>query len=495
MPPSFVVRFRSRFLICGALFALALLPSLVMPSPLSAQCTLGWDPTAGVPGADGPVYATAVYDDGNGAALFVGGDFTTIGGVAAPTGLARFDGTTWTAVGTNVLDGGTVRALSVFESALGEGERLYIGGEFFGVGTNFIALVAAYDGTTWDTLAGGMEGSVVSAFQEFDPGTGPRLYAAGSFTTAGGNFSEGIAGWSGTTWVPIGSGAVGGTPQSLGVHDAGSGLELYIGGSFTSIAGVAATNIARTDGATIAPLDVGVNGAVRAIQSFGSNLVVGGEFTQAGITLTSFLATWDGVNWGAPIDAIPDAPVNVLLSASVDGVDQLAIGGAFVTLSGAPTSNIAFWDGSLVTPLGLGADGEVTALTEFAGPGLVPPGLYVGGGFSQVEGLAASGIARYETCLPVIDVLFERGDVNSDGGVNIADAIAHLGILFATGIPVNCEEALDVNQDGSSNIADPVYLLAFLFTANSPAPPAPFGVCGVDTDGDGLDCAFSTNGC
>ena len=125
----------------------------------------------------------------------------------------------------------------------------------------------------------------------------------------------------------------------------------------------------------------------------------------------------------------------------------------------------------------------------------MPSGLYVGGDFTQAGGAAAGRVARYETCLPVIDVLFERGDVNSDGGVNIADAIAHLGLLFAMGIPVNCNEALDVNEDGASNIADPIYLLAFLFTAGSPAPPQPFGVCGVDNDGDALDCAASTGGC
>ena len=77
MRPSFVVRFRSKLVAVGALLALGF-----FTSSLSAQCTLAWDQTAGLPGADGPIYATAVYNDGAGAALFVGGDFTNIGGVA-----------------------------------------------------------------------------------------------------------------------------------------------------------------------------------------------------------------------------------------------------------------------------------------------------------------------------------------------------------------------------------------------------------------------------
>jgi hypothetical protein len=49
----------------------------------------------GFSGTDDSVYAQAVFDDGSGEeALYVAGDFSSAGGVAA-TRIAKWDGTTW----------------------------------------------------------------------------------------------------------------------------------------------------------------------------------------------------------------------------------------------------------------------------------------------------------------------------------------------------------------------------------------------------------------
>lgn len=81
--------------------------------------------------------ALAVFDDGGGPALFVGGIFPTAGGVAAP-GLARWDGSAWTA------NGGTMTfALEVFDD--GSGSSLFAGGPTysqFGVNASGIARFA-----------------------------------------------------------------------------------------------------------------------------------------------------------------------------------------------------------------------------------------------------------------------------------------------------------------------------------------------------------------
>ncbi|MEE2889491.1 MAG: dockerin type I repeat-containing protein [Planctomycetota bacterium] len=92
-------------------------------------------------------------------------------------------------------------------------------------------------------------------------------------------------------------------------------------------------------------------------------------------------------------------------------------------------------------------------------------------------------------------VEFRRGDVNSDGARNIADAIFMLGFLFTSGPAPACDDAADVNDDGAVNIADAIYLLGFLFTGG-PDAPAPGDNCGIDpTDTDTLDCAMPTGGC
>jgi hypothetical protein len=88
--------------------------------------------------------------------------------------------------------------------------------------------------------------------------------------------------------------------------------------------------------------------------------------------------------------------------------------------------------------------------------------------------------------------LFRRGDVNVDGGVNIADAIRLLNALFVPGSPQpDCYDSADVNDDGGNNVADAVYLLNALFVPGSDNPPAPGALeCGVDPTDDAFDCAL-----
>jgi subtilisin-like proprotein convertase family protein len=85
---------------------------------------------------------------------------------------------------------------------------------------------------------------------------------------------------------------------------------------------------------------------------------------------------------------------------------------------------------------------------------------------------------------------FLRGDINGDGGRNVADAVFLLASLFVPGAdPVDCFDAGDCNDDGGMNVADAVYLLSSLFIPGSPAPPNPSGPdCGEDPTTDGLEC-------
>jgi hypothetical protein len=89
-----------------------------------------------------------------------------------------------------------VDALTVFDD--GSGQALFVGGEFWSAGGVTVNNVARWDGSAWSALAGpfgaGIDGSV-DALAVFDDGSGPTLYAGGSFTTAGGLWSRSIAAW------------------------------------------------------------------------------------------------------------------------------------------------------------------------------------------------------------------------------------------------------------------------------------------------------------
>jgi hypothetical protein len=77
---------------------------------------------------------------------------------------------------------------------------------------------------------------------------------------------------------------------------------------------------------------------------------------------------------------------------------------------------------------------------------------------------------------------FVRGDVNEDGGVDVADALAVCGQLFL-GQPLLCGDASDADDSGLVDIADAIFLLRFLFSQGLP-PPHPYPDPGGDRSSD-----------
>ncbi len=92
------------------------------------------------------------------------------------------------------------------------------------------------------------------------------------------------------------------------------------------------------------------------------------------------------------------------------------------------------------------------------------------------------------TAVNPLHVEFQRGDVNADGRVDIADPIASLQYQFSGAPEPPCRETLDFEDDGAIGIADPIAELNFLFTGGPP-PASPFGECGKDRDLSLFDCA------
>ncbi len=405
-------------------------------------------------GLDGRVYALAVYDDGGGEDLYVGGDFTMAGGGGA-SNIARWDGSTWTALGTGV--DAPVRSLAVYND--GGGARLYVGGEFTTAGGMSADYIARWNGTTWATVGTGA-GNVVRALTVYDDGGGAELYAGGDFIAAGGTAANRVASWNGTTWSALGvtaGGGVNASVHSLAVYNDGGGDELYVGGDFTMVDGAATVRIASWNGTAWSALGTGTTDAVLAMISFddggGADLIAGGAFSLAGGASHRRIASWNGTSWAGlhgPIDAeapedkvlafatyddgggealyaggwftsvgdVPanyvarwsgtawtalgvgvasaggDTSVNALTVYDDGGGEELIVGGVFNTAGGSAANNIAAWDGTSWSTLGSGVNGSVLAMAVYDDGG--GPALYVGGGFSMAGGMAASGIAKWD---------------------------------------------------------------------------------------------------
>ena len=374
-------------------------------------CQPSWVPTFGedpgvAGGSSGYVFALAVYDDGSGPALYVGGSFTSAGGVAA-NNLARWDGSSWSALGSGV--NGSVYSLTIFDD--GTGPALYAGGDFKFAGGGAANRIARWNGSNWSALGTGMidTNDAVRALTVYDDGSGPALYAGGEFTAAGGVAANRIARWDGSSWSALGGGMSGSSDfvYSLAVFDDGGGPGLYAGGFFASAGGVAANLIARWDGSSWSALGTGLSfvsafPAVYALTVFdgggGPALYAGGRFTTAGGTSASRMAKWDGTSWSALGTGVSSGSIFTFVDALVvfdaGSGPALHAGGSFTTAGDVSAKKIARWNGSAWSALGSGMDGSVYALTELDDGG--GPALYAGGTFTSAGGVMVDRIARWD---------------------------------------------------------------------------------------------------
>ena len=270
-------------------------------------------------GFDADVTALGVFDDGNGPQLYAGGWFTHAGGVAA-AGLARWDGTSWSEVGGGI--GGTtanrVQALCVFDD--GSGPALFVGGRFSSAGGLACNNVARWNGTSWDAVGNGVWGVLswqpeVKAHASYDDGSGPALYVGGIFKRAGAGVNTNkIARWDGTSWSDVGGSinqydyAV----YSLCTWDDGSGEKLIVAGDFTGVGGPLGPQnvqyVGSWDGLAWNPVGDGVLDRAYDVRVLddgrGPALFVAGPFLTVGVQGPNpqsirELARWDGTHWSA----------------------------------------------------------------------------------------------------------------------------------------------------------------------------------------------------
>ncbi|MEM7261990.1 MAG: carboxypeptidase regulatory-like domain-containing protein [Planctomycetota bacterium] len=85
---------------------------------------------------------------------------------------------------------------------------------------------------------------------------------------------------------------------------------------------------------------------------------------------------------------------------------------------------------------------------------------------------------------------FLRGDANSDGRVDISDAVWGLNWLFKGAQAPSCFKAFDANADNGTDISDTIFTLRYLFSGEMPPPP-PFDECGEDPNDSPLPCESS----
>ncbi len=148
-------------------------------------------------GVGGSTYSPQVYAiAASGDEVYVGGDFVTAGNIVANR-IARWNATTqtWSALGSGISDTyGAVYAIALDSNAV------YVGGAFTSIGGVSANNIARWNATaqTWSAVGGGLNARVNAL--TFSNG---NLYAGGSPKDASTNL---LARWDGCVWSPLGSG-------------------------------------------------------------------------------------------------------------------------------------------------------------------------------------------------------------------------------------------------------------------------------------------------
>ncbi|MEW6159676.1 MAG: choice-of-anchor D domain-containing protein, partial [Verrucomicrobiota bacterium] len=208
--------------------------------------------------------------------------------------------------------------------------------------------------------------------------------------------------WSSLGGIP---GVAGGIGRVRAAAVDGSG-NLYIGGHFTSVGDVQASNIAKWDGNRWSALGSGFNGEVKALAISGSDLYAGGQFDRSGSLLVSRVAKWDGLSWSAlgtgvksTVSGLLDGQmrtVNTEVEALAVFNTHLYVAGKFDKVGEIPANNIARWDGKAWFALGEGVQHKDSPLFASARALTVSgSSLYVGGAFDQAGAVSATGLAMW----------------------------------------------------------------------------------------------------
>lgn len=210
----------------------------------------------------------------------------------------------------------------------------------------------------------------------------------------------------------------------------------YIGGAFTSVGGQARKNAARigADG-TVAKWNPKPNGVVYAVAVSGSNVLLGGTFTQVGKTpvAASRLGEVDGTN-GAGVAGFSAPANNTVRSVLVSG-SSAYVGGDFTTLSGATRSRlgrISLTTGAVDAAFTGGASGTVRALA------LSPDSstLYAGGAFTTASGpssVSRSRLAAWSTATGSLTSWAPSADADVEAvAVDPSAGTVYAGGLFGT---------------------------------------------------------------
>ncbi len=356
-----------------------------VPAPTAKVDCVTVDPSTGRCTVVGVVYAMTQVGD----LTYIGGSFTSVGGVARSNVAAiRADGSL--DPGWNPSTNGTVYALA----ASADGSKVYLGGGFTTVGGEVRGRLAAVTTDTGQLVSGWSTTAKNNLVRALETDADGRLYVGGSFGSIGGRAISRLAaldqstGAVDSTFAPRPASTV----RTLSLS--ADGALLYAGGPFTSIGGVARPGVAEIDAGT---------GSVTSFAPTEGGVVISMDVNPSGRLFfgTTSNRTWayDPADGGAPeyrirsggdVQAILATDTEVYIGGHFNNLPEAKLDRVALASFVPATGQITAWNPGANGPFGVWALGFTTTVSPSA-----VPALSVGGDFTVVGGNARRGYARF----------------------------------------------------------------------------------------------------
>ena len=271
--------------------------------------------------------------------------------------------------------------------------KLFVVGEFTRAGCYDDDGVAAWNGTSWDTIYNLHGGGSISpiTFTKYQN----QLYCAGGFNHANGRRVNGFTRWNGSNWdsINIAFHGIVADPEQFCVHND----TLYIVGGIDSVGSYRSPLVTAWDGINWIPMGIPnlTFGEAFACVFFQNEFYVGGHFGDSLNTIHD-LVKWDGTSWHQV------GTTNVYQPGSIQGFikclgvynNELYIGGQFVNTFPYiyPGQALLKYDGTNFTQVGGGIKGNWSVMNLK----VIDNKLFIVGSFDSVGNIPTSGIAVWD---------------------------------------------------------------------------------------------------
>jgi hypothetical protein len=250
-----------------------------------------------------PFYLESVFVDSIHDKLIVSSKYFYKAGNLPARGICSWNGSVWDSLagGINTHD----KSLNPSNPngtafcGIGYNGKLLVGGDFYSMGGVNATGMALWNGIKWDTLPVrpfrfGQSYSGVYGFLNYNS----KLYLCGGFDTIQGQIAYSLATFDGISFQPI---ILPLDRNSLRIN---SMLvyknELYIGGNFDSSSNPNFSDILKYNGSSWVSVGGGIKGSISSISSmviYNDTLYAAGYFDKANGNAGNLIMKWDGLNW------------------------------------------------------------------------------------------------------------------------------------------------------------------------------------------------------